>query len=73
MCEKKLQLRTTKRFMDEYNITQTTKNDKVFFLKISNRKYYSSQKWVCKIEQKINWKRFQFGLLLNKLAQPNHV
>ena len=40
------------------------------FSKISNRKYYISQKWVCKIEQKIKWNKFQFGLLLNKLAQP---
>ena len=27
--------------MDEYNITQTTKNDQVFFSKISNQKYYT--------------------------------
>jgi hypothetical protein len=43
------------------------------YSKISNRKYYSSQKWVCKIEQKIKWKKFQFKLLLNKLAQPKHM
>jgi len=59
--------------MDEHNITQIIKKDQVFFSKISNRKYYSSLKWVCKIEQKIKWKKFQFGLLFKKLAQPKHV
>jgi hypothetical protein len=44
MCEKNLQLRTTIPFMDEHNITQSTKRDQVFFSKISNRKYYSSLK-----------------------------
>ena len=65
---KHLQLRTTKHFMDEHNITQTTKKEQAFFSKISNRKCYCSWKWVIKIEQKIKWTKFQFGLLLIKIC-----
>jgi hypothetical protein len=54
--------------MDEHNITQTTKKEQAFFSKISNRKCYCSWKWVIKIEQKIKWKKFQFGLLLIKIC-----
>jgi hypothetical protein len=38
-----------------------------------DRKYYSSLKWVRRIELKIKWKKFQFELLLEILAQPKHV
>ena len=70
---KSLQLGIAKPFIDEHNITQTTKKDQEFFPKMSNRKYYSSLKWVRRIELKIKWKKFQFELLLEILAQPKHV
>jgi hypothetical protein len=73
MVWKSLQLGIAKPFMDEHNITQTTKKDQVLFSKMSNRKYYSSLKWVRRIELKIKWTKFQFGLLLKILAQPKHV
>ena len=68
MVWKSLQLGIAKPFMDEHNITQTTKKDQVLFSKMSNRKYYSSLKWVRRIELKIKWTKFQFGLLLIKIC-----
>ena len=57
--------------MDEHNITLTTNTNQVFFSNISNRKYYCSLKWVCKIEQKNKWTKFQLGLLLKNLHNRN--